>query len=189
MKKILTIVLLCMAAQIVSGFHVPMKDRSSTKGVKIKAEKFSDGVRVREWDKEKRFWATYYRRTLRLSAYGDNRNREDVTVSCNMYLIGKNRQGLYQLLKAESTSATLKKFSKKAPIHVVHYTYHDWVSGTLSKNQFEYKGVCIIVKGPDGKIIAVEGEYDQFYKFIESKGEKSTFNSKGEDKEPRRTGQ
>jgi len=183
-----TFVFLLLCVSVFAGTYIPNKDKSSTKKVSIKVEKVSNAELVRKWDKPKRFWNTYYKRDLRLTAYGDNRNQEETTVSVTIYLIGKNKQGLYQLLESESSSTTMPKYSKKSSLLVVRYTYHDWVSGSLSKLQYEYRGCCVVLKGADGKIITADGEYGNFYKFIESKGEKDTFNSKGEAKVPRRTG-
>ena len=121
---------------------------------------------------------------MQISCFGDNRNTEDITVSVGFYLIGKNPKGVYQLLLAESTSATMKKFSKKTLLAKVNYSYHDYRFGARKKSNehFEYRGCLVVVRGPDGKVITVEGEYAKLYTFIESKSKGDTFDSKGNEK-------
>ena len=62
----------------------------------------------------------------------------------------------------------------------ISYTYLDYFDGARSKKEYEYRGCIAIVKGADGKIITLEGEYDNFFTFIETMSVGNTFNSKGQ---------
>jgi hypothetical protein len=186
MKRIGFILLGLMITGSIFGLYIPKKDKSDTTKVSLRLDKVSNAE-----DK-----GQYYDRFIQVTCIGDNRNTEEITVSVGFYLIGRNSTGLYKLLKSETTSSTMKKFTKKNDLGKVRYNYKDYKGGSTSgrngrnnkaqnkKTHFEYRGCLVVIKGPDGKIITIEGEYGKLYTFIEAKGEDDIFNSKGEEKDP-----
>lgn len=184
------IVVGCLSFSVFAGVYIPSKERSKVKNTSYKLSKTSDATK----------FIYYYVRKIKVDVTGDNRNRTDLAVSIGVYFIGRNKNGLYKLIETQSTTANMKKNSRKNKLATVKFQYLDYHSNQYKlrhrKNnkwkyqgkeievEFEYRGCLTIIKGPEGKIITVEGEYAKLYKFIESKAKGNIFNSKGEEKVP-----
>ena len=186
MNKFKLSVLLILCSLLSQATYIPSKERSATKSVSL------DVVSNSKVDSQNNGRRTDSTKLVRVSVVAHNRNPKDVSVSYDIYFMGKNKKGHYKLMAKHSSSAQLKARQQKAKLETFVQEFKEKSTLTKRNNnrnrnrnnkndvKFEYRGFLMILKGEDGKIIQVDGEFSRMYKVISAKTKGDIFNSKGE---------
>ena len=161
--------------------YIPQKLKSKVKGIVVRI----DEGKKRKYTTSKQYSIGYTAKVI-----ASNVSKEDVTLTAQLFVLGKGKGREYCLLMAPSNTITIgagvrnkeilnthhKDSVKKSKFETSTHTVY-----TVEASKYPAAGVCLIIKDQEGKIVAIRGSsvYSKFYSWIESKKPGDLFTSSG----------